>query len=216
MPRLSSDGERSKEELDPGFSQEACWGEMEGQRGAARAATTWASVYCSFRGSRALLSAGSRPRQFEKIEELGAAVSAVDVALTSPVGRAERRAARRCRAACIRNSAAPACPAGAGFPWDRLLRLTLVFSSDRDDDRALGGSRLEATDVGLLRLELGVDAGQPASHLMRLQVGLGEESRASGSCRSRPPRQAPDRPLRLALRRRRAGGAEDSEALVVP
>src|SRR5439155_18082476 len=98
---------------------------------------------------------------------------------------------------------------------DRLLRLHARLLVDRDDDRALGRIEVEAAHLRLLRLELGIDAPEPAAHLVRLQVGLAQDRVRLALADPDRGRQAPYRPLRLPGRRRRAGGLKDAQPLVV-
>src|SRR5206468_1886418 len=64
-------------------------------------------------------------------------------------------------------------------------------------------------------LEVGIYAGQPASHLVRFQVGLAQDRVRLALADPDRRRQAAHRPLRLSRRWRRAGGLEDTQPLVV-
>src|SRR5215210_6531492 len=98
---------------------------------------------------------------------------------------------------------------------NRLLGLDRGLLVERDDERVLGRAQVQAADIGLLGVEVGVERGKPGAHLVGLEVGLGEDRVRLRLADSHPLGERAHRPVGLALRRRRAGCLEHLDAAVV-
>ena len=127
----------------------------------------------------------------QEVDELEAAVALVDVADDLAAVHEQRRQQRLHTVAFVFELA----PGGLArldgkLRPDRLLGLDRGLLVDRDDDRVLGRIQVQPAHVGLLGIELRIEAGQPRAHLLWLQVSLGKDLMRLSSSRSRPAQTA--------------------------